>query len=258
MFKKLAVVFSVVFLSACGQSPSEEVVNDEAAKFPEDFSVQLYDSGGMDPSSMEIYLSKKNSFYAMTDYVEDEYVKMYVPFGVTNAQLNEFYDLIEETDFATIKVREEVIYDRGGEIVTFVLNGKQISKSNSGISVVEEEDFERFNKVAGKILEFGSSMTYGKDLAWLLRMGENSEPVGGDLEIYLDGNLVESYFNGLTYDLEFKSDVAEHELVARLKLVDRTTEEIGSIEKKRLVDFRDHKGIEIQLKDGEIIFEEMK
>lgn len=115
---------------------------------PEDFTVTYTEDGGMLDKSKTIFFSKDSSYVSIRNYGAEN--KTYIL--TSKADLDNIYKVLKENNFEHIDVREEEkVYDRGGNTVSVSFGGETISKSNSGLSFVEDSWQKQYGEVTTAI-----------------------------------------------------------------------------------------------------------
>lgn len=78
-----------------------------------------------------------------------------VTFPVSEKEMNSLYANFRRYNFDTIKTKTEKVYDRGGDIVTLRANGKTITKSNAGQSIISGEFSRwRYDRITSNLQAF--------------------------------------------------------------------------------------------------------
>lgn len=129
-----------IFLQACGEKMQNE--------YPKDIEVTYIENGGMAPYGKHVYLSIDSSYVEF--YNDGARNKVYMKFSETD--LRSLYEQFKKNNFSQIGTyTEEGIMDRGGTTIKISFAGKEIEKSNSGISFVDDSSLKYYNEVAAAI-----------------------------------------------------------------------------------------------------------
>ena len=78
-----------------------------------------------------------------------------VTFPVTDKEMNSLYANFKRYNFDTIKTKTQKVYDRGGDTVTLRANGRTVTKSNAGQSIISGEFSRwRYDRVTSNLQAF--------------------------------------------------------------------------------------------------------
>ena len=114
---------------------------------PDDLVIKYTEDGGMVDKSKTIYLSKDSSYVTDRNYGAEN--KTYIL--TSKADMDNLYKVLKDNNFEHIDVREEEVHDRGGSTVSVSFGGETITKSNSGLSFVEDSWQIQYDEVTGAI-----------------------------------------------------------------------------------------------------------
>jgi hypothetical protein len=136
----LPLIFVSFFIQSCGEKMQEE--------YPKDMVVTYVENGGMAPYGKNVFLSIDSSYVEF--YNDGAKNKVYMKFSETD--LKSLYEQFRKNNFSQIETyTEEGIMDRGGTTVTIEYGDKEIKKSNSGISFVEDSYMKYYTGIVDAI-----------------------------------------------------------------------------------------------------------
>ncbi len=107
---------------------------------PADFSVRYDVSGGMLPTGSTLTVTTTGALYeeyGAEGFHDEKY------FALNSSKIEALYQALQTNKFSTIKTRKEMVYDRGGDSITYTANGTTITKSSGGTSFIEAGDSQK-------------------------------------------------------------------------------------------------------------------
>jgi|SRR5690606_11672539 len=139
-FRAFILMAGILSLQSCGEKMQDE--------YPKDMVVRYSENGGMAPYGKTIFLSIDSSYVEFFNAGARN--KVYMKFSETD--LKSLYEQFKKNNFSQISTyTEEGIMDRGGTTVSIKYGGKEIEKSNSGISFVDESYLKYYREVESAI-----------------------------------------------------------------------------------------------------------
>ena len=148
----LSSILLITFLtfSACSRLPSN----------PKKISITLSRGGGMSQNYSRIYISKDSCKYDRSYYDQEakEQKKEHVTYSLNTEEFAQLYKVFKKYQFLKIQVRkEENVYDRGGTSITLMIDGKNHSKANAGLSFVKKGSLKNFQAIVNAISQLNAS-----------------------------------------------------------------------------------------------------
>lgn len=139
MYTITAIIFNFLFILGgftCNAGTSGDIKNDPLPDArPQKLTIGLSMGGGMLYYGENLYISEDSCTYE----VNDGGAKTKVKFKMTPAELDNLYKVFTDNNFDRIKIKEEMVYDRGGESISINwAGGKHAGISDAGMSFVKE------------------------------------------------------------------------------------------------------------------------
>lgn len=154
--KLIALTPLFLLISCSGENGGNIFSGSELPGDPEKIIITWYDGGGMLPEGEDIYISEDSCVWTQWQNQSERRLK----FTMTKEEIRELYQVFLDNDFDRIDVLEEQeVYDRGGTSISVFADGKNFSKSNSGMSFVKEGSWDEYAAVENAIYNLAVERT---------------------------------------------------------------------------------------------------
>lgn len=178
---KHSIIALVLVLAGCSSLAPTQLPVER----PSDFTVEIYESGGMLDQSTNWSISGSEASY-LYRYNQLESSET---FTVTPAQLDAIWGQLRAVRFDRIAENEEQdVYDRGGTTITVTYGDETIIKSDSGSTFISSSNGERFYTVSRMIIQIFDEYLQTREQTVAVDISAELLP---DMQwLYLNGNKV--------------------------------------------------------------------
>jgi hypothetical protein len=174
------------------------------------FTVEVWVSAGMHPSSSRMTLSLTGGYHIKSDSGRNSLT----PFHLTEAELKGLYQVLKKNRFSAISIHRKRVRDRGGMTITAYNRKNRVQVDNSGMEFVIKRHLHRFRNVSLAISTLVNSKTTG------LRARVPIKTRGGNkvyrLSILVNGAVVDSGWGHAMGQAELLLAFGKHRITARI------------------------------------------
>lgn len=174
--------FAILSCSNLSSNPGNGS-SDEMIKDPKKIVVTWNKNGGMLPERTQIYISNDSCSYFTSKQGVDQLLEYRIP----ELDLKTLYNVFYTNKFNEIETFHEEIYDRGGSSISLSADTQSFSVSNSGMTLIKENNKEQYAAVEKAILNFNKTQISKQSKTVIIDLDSSIANYSNYVVLYVNG-----------------------------------------------------------------------